>query len=79
MRSDPIPEDIEFGRNAAASSKDSFFAWMVERLEQLRGRFGWTDEETAAIAEVVMEARDNAITDLAAAAADIEKLADRKD
>ena len=71
MSADLTPDDMEFGRNVAASSKDNFMAWMVEQLEPLRLQFNWSDEEMDVIADLLVTARDMAIDDVLAAMADV--------
>jgi hypothetical protein len=64
---------LEFGRNAAASSKDNFVAWMVTQLGEFGERFDWNDQEMEAIVGMLLIARDMAIEDVDSALGDIER------
>jgi hypothetical protein len=77
MPEDFTPEELEFGRNVAESSRANFMFWMVEQLEPLRERFGWGDEHIETVAHLLMESRDNAIDDVLAAIGDLRRMKGR--
>jgi hypothetical protein len=63
-------EELEFGRNLAASSKDNFVAWMAEQLEECHARFNWSNEELETIMGLLLVSRDMAINDVDAVLAE---------
>ncbi|HEX4998140.1 MAG TPA: hypothetical protein VFY29_07945 [Terriglobia bacterium] len=67
-------DEFEFGRHAAASSKDNFIAWMVEQVETFHLRFNWSVEEVETIVGMLLIARDMAIDDVGATLAEVTKL-----